>query len=151
MSSASPDRLDTLRRWARLLDTAFEVPGLGIRFGWDPIIGLIPGLGDLVTPVFSAALILHAVTLRVPKIVLIRMLINVLLDVLAGMVPLAGDLVDVAWKANARNLGLLELHAAGRGRATTGDWVFVAGILAVLAAAAAVPLLLLGWLLSRLV
>src|SRR5688572_17317552 len=148
--AGDPAQLDQLRRWARLLDSEFEIPVLGIRFGWDPIIGLIPGLGDLVTPVFSAALIMHAVRLGVPKVVQLRMLLNVLLDVASGLVPVLGDLMDVAWKANAKNLALLEAHSIGETRASRADYIFVVGILAALAICAMLPIVLLVWVMSRL-
>lgn len=136
---------DTFRRWGRLLDSEFRVPGTNIRFGWDPIVGLIPGLGDLVGPVFAVVLLLHAWKLRVPKIVMARMLVNAAIDAGLGAFPLVGDAVDVFWKANQRNVGLLERHAHPGAPARPGDWVFVIVALIVLAALVAVPILLLVW------
>lgn len=145
------DSLALLRRWTSLLDSAFQVPGTRIRFGWDPILGLVPGLGDLVTPLFAAVLLAHALTLGVPKIVQLRMVLNVLFDLLAGTIPLVGDAFDVAWKANARNLTLLERHAGGQVRPTVSDWAFVGATILVLAAIAILPLALFGWLISRVI
>lgn len=140
-----PERLETLREWSRVLDSAFRIPGTRIRFGWDPILGLIPWLGDLVTPLFSVLMIRQALRVRVPKIVLARMLLNVGIDALVGVVPLAGDLFDLGWKANARNLRLLERHAHERARATTGDWIFVGAIVAALLLVAALPMAIVWW------
>src|SRR4030095_7965267 len=103
--------LAALRKWSVLLDSAFRVPGTNLTFGLDPILGLIPGLGDLTSPLFAAVLRLHAVRMRIPRVVQVRMLINAAIDVLIGLIPVLGDLFDFGWKANVRNLALLERHA----------------------------------------
>jgi Domain of unknown function (DUF4112) len=145
-----PDRnLDTLRRWAALLDHAFRVPGTSIRFGLDPILGLFPGIGDLATPILSVLILVHGARARVPKVVLGRMVLNALIDFGVGAIPVLGDLFDFAWKSNDWNLALLERHARPGVRATRGDWIFVIGCIAVLLLAALVPLALLAWLLRR--
>jgi hypothetical protein len=145
-----PDRnLDTLRRWAALLDHAFRVPGTSIRFGLDPILGLFPGIGDLATPILSVLILVHGARVRVPKVVLGRMVLNALIDFGVGAIPVLGDLFDFAWKSNDWNLALLERHARPGVRATRGDWIFVIGCIAVLLLAALVPLALLAWLLRR--
>jgi uncharacterized protein DUF4112 len=145
-----PDRnLDTLRRWAALLDNAFRVPGTNIRFGLDPILGLIPGIGDLTSPVLAVLILVHGTRVRVPKIVLARMVLNALVDFIVGAVPFVGDLFDFAWKSNAWNLALLERHARPGARATRGDWVFVIACVTVVVLAALVPLVTLVWLLHR--
>ena len=141
----NPVALDALRRWAVLLDSAFRIPGTGIRFGLDAIVGLIPGLGDISTPVFAALLLLHAVRMRLPLVVQARMVFNAGLDMLIGMVPILGDLVDIAWKANDMNMTLLERHAYEEHRASRGDWVFVSMMIVVLVLIAVTPILLLGW------
>ncbi|MBW8895865.1 MAG: DUF4112 domain-containing protein [Acidobacteria bacterium] len=141
--------LAALRKWSVLLDSAFRIPGTSLTFGLDPILGLIPGLGDLTSPFFAALLLLHAVRMRIPRIVQLRMLINSAIDLLVGIIPVAGDLFDFGWKANVRNLALLERHAHPGSEPTTGDWVFVLSIVGVLAAIAIVPLLVTAWLLSR--
>ena len=74
-------RLEGLRVWQRLLDSAFRVPGTGIRFGWDAIIGLVPWVGDAVTALFGSVIIFHAYQLRLPRVVQLRMLINIVIDV----------------------------------------------------------------------
>ena len=124
-ASANPVTLDALRRWAVLLDSAFRVPGTSIRFGLDAIVGLIPGIGDISTPVFAALLLLQAVRMRLPLVVQARMVLNAAIDMLIGLVPILGDLVDIGWKANLRNLALLERHARPGVPPARGDYMFV--------------------------
>ena len=141
--------LDLLRRWAVLLDSYFRVPGTRIRFGLDAIIGLVPGLGDFSAPVFAAVLIATGFRMRVPAIVQVRMVLNAGLDMVLGLVPLLGDLVDVAWKANLRNLALLERHARPGVLPSRGDYVFVYVCLGLLFLMTIAPIVLVIWLLSR--
>jgi hypothetical protein len=138
--------LDLLRRWARIFDSAFRLPGTNIRFGIDPILGLVPGIGDLATPILSMFMVWHGARLGVPKVVLARMVLNALIDAAAGLIPVAGDLFDFGWKATAWNLTLLERHAMPGQRATSGDYLFVILCVVVLAAAAVLPIVLLIWL-----
>jgi hypothetical protein len=144
----SDDRaLAALRKWAYLLDAAFQVPGTKLRFGLDPIVGLIPGAGDLVTGFFSVMMLLHAVRLRIPKIIIARMMANIGLDLLTGAVPLLGDLFDAGYKANLRNLALLERHAIPGVPLDRSDYIFVWTCVAILALLAIVPVLIFWWLL----
>jgi hypothetical protein len=129
-----------------LLDSAFQVPGTRMRFGLDPIVGLIPWAGDLVTGFFSVMIVIHAVRLRIPKVVIMRMMINTGLDLVVGAIPLLGDLFDAGFKANLRNLALLERHALSTARPTRGDYLFVAGCIVVVMLLVTLPLLLLLWL-----
>ena len=145
----NPVALDALRRWAVLLDSAFRIPGTGIRFGVDAIVGLIPGLGDISTPVFAALLLLHAVRMRLPLVVQARMVFNAGLDMLIGMVPILGDLVDIGWKANLRNLALLERHARPGVPPSRSDYIFVIVCVIVLAFVALAPVAALVWVLSN--
>jgi hypothetical protein len=138
-----------LRKWSVLLDSAFRVPGTRLTFGLDPIIGLIPGLGDLTTPFFAAVLLLHAVRLRIPKVVQLRMLINAIIDLAVGLIPVVGDFFDFGLKANVRNLALLERYAQPGATAGRGDWIFVLAVIGALGALAVGPFLLAAWLLSR--
>jgi hypothetical protein len=140
--------LPALRKWAVLLDSAFQVPGTRMRFGLDPIVGLIPGAGDLVTGFFSIMILLHSIRLKIPKVVIARMLLNTGLDLLVGAVPLLGDLFDAGFKANLRNLGLLERYAHRRVKPETADYVFVGLCIAIVVTLAVVPLVVLWWLLS---
>jgi Domain of unknown function (DUF4112) len=141
--------LAALRKWSVLLDSAFRLPGTSLTFGLDPILGLIPGLGDLTTPLFAVLLLFHAVRLRIPRVVQLRMLINAAIDLIVGAIPVIGDAFDFGWKANVRNLALLERYAHPGTTASRGDWLFVLGVIAVLGAVAVIPLLFTVWLLSR--
>jgi hypothetical protein len=111
MSAASDSaaRIARLRTWAWLLDDVIPLPG-GFRIGLDPLIGLAPGLGDLIGAMLSLAIIVEATRIGVSKTVAARMLINVLIDALVGSIPIAGDLFDAGYKANRRNLELLERY-----------------------------------------
>ena len=140
-------RLEMLRRWSTQLDSAFEIPGLGIRFGWDPIIGLLPGLGDMVTPLYSIATVVTGMQLGIPRVVQLRMLFNVVIDAVVGAVPLVGDAFDVAWKANDWNMRLLERHAWEERAPSHGDWLFVIAIALAMLAVIAIPLVTLWFLL----
>ena len=143
-------RLAGLRRVADLLDNAFFVPGTSYRVGLDPIVGLVPGIGDLVSPLFTIGMLLQARQLGIPRVVQARMLFNVAIDTLVGLVPVAGDLFDFAWKSNAKNLALLELHAREERGGAAGDYAFVTLMIALVVTLAVVPFVLLGWLLSAL-
>jgi len=101
-------RLSRLRAIVRLLDTAIEIPGTGWRIGLDAILGLVPGLGDLVTTAVSAWTVREARLLGVSRSARIRMGWNIAIDFLVGAVPLAGDFFDAAWKANVKNLEIIE-------------------------------------------
>jgi hypothetical protein len=148
LTAAQEQRLKTLKHISRLLDSAFVLPGTGTRIGLDPIVGLVPGLGDLVSPLFAIAVLWQSRDLGIPRVVQLRMIFNVAIDALVGMLPLAGDLFDFAWKANDRNYALLERYAYEHRRPSAGDWLFVAALSVVLLAIAAVPFLLAGWLIS---
>jgi hypothetical protein len=97
-------RLDAL---ASLLDTAILIPGTNVRFGLDAMIGLVPGIGDAITTMLSLYIVKEARALGAPRHLILRMLGNVALDGVVGAVPLAGDLFDVMWRANKRNMKLL--------------------------------------------
>ncbi|MBV9385911.1 MAG: DUF4112 domain-containing protein [Chroococcidiopsidaceae cyanobacterium CP_BM_ER_R8_30] len=102
--------LNRIRQLSRLTDTAFKIPGTGFRIGIDPIIGLIPGGGDLISTAFSAYIIFLAASFDIPRRDLAKMLFNVALEAVVGTVPLVGDLFDAFYKSNIRNLALLEQH-----------------------------------------
>jgi hypothetical protein len=122
-----------LSQW---MDTKFRIPGVNLRFGLDALLGLIPGLGDAVTFLVSCYILSTAANLGVPRITIARMGTNVLVDLVMGCVPVLGDLFDVAWKANTRNVELLrrtlEATPQSQRRARRGDWLFVIGMLAAL-------------------
>lgn len=145
MVDAHQPRLDKLRRYQYVLDQAFRVPGTNLRFGWDPIIGLVPWAGDFLTALMAAAIVVQSHRMGVPKVVQARMVINVALDLLIGVVPFLGDVADVFWKANTKNMALLERHAHAQRPPTTGDWLFVGGVIGVIALLAMIPGLLILW------
>jgi hypothetical protein len=145
---------DWARRLSVLLDSAIRIPGTELRIGLDPILGaLLPELGDALTAALALSLLGVAFQQRVPKWVLLRMLINIAFDALLGAIPLVGDLFDFAFKANEKNLALIERHRGDPTRAATwGDRLVVLGALLVALAFAVLPLLvgaaLLRYLLS---
>jgi hypothetical protein len=102
--------LNRIRSFSRLMDNAFRIPGTPFRIGWDPIIGLIPGLGDAIDTGISAYIIVMAARFGLPRSVLGWMIFNVGLEAVLGSVPLIGDLFDAFYKSNIRNLALLEQH-----------------------------------------
>lgn len=124
--------LARVRGLAGLLDSAIRIPGTSFRVGLDPILGLIPGVGDVAAGAMGAYVLLVAAQAGVPRVVLVRMLANLGVDALVGAVPLLGDLFDAGFKANNRNVALLERALARpteTGRASRG---FVALLLAAL-------------------
>jgi hypothetical protein len=136
------DSLNLLRRWARLFDSAFRIPGTRIEFGLDPIVGLVPGIGDLASPILTLLILWQGAKMRVPKVVLVRMVLNALIDAAIGFIPIAGDAFDVFWKANDWNLALLERHALAGAHPTSGDYLFVSLCCVVVIVAALIPVLL---------
>ncbi len=110
---------------SRLLDTFFVIPGTRIRFGLEPIIGLIPFLGDQVTALISAALLYRSVQHRLPKIALVRMALNIFINAIVGMVPVLGDIFVLWYKPNIRNYRILQRYAGQATAVTGGDWLFV--------------------------
>ena len=119
--SNSPERMteSRARAYARMLDSAFAIPGTKIRMGLDALVGLIPGGGDVVGAVLSSGIVLMAMRDGVPAAVLWRMVANIAIDTLVGAVPLLGDLFDVAWKANTKNAELLDRYLEQPNKTTT--------------------------------
>src|ERR1700738_3109332 len=138
----------TLRSLEILLDEAFRIPGTAFRFGIDGIIGLVPGLGDVLAGLLSLVIPLAAWMRGVPYVTLVRMGLNLGIGVLVGSVPILGDIFDVAWKANRRNYRLLQLHLREPRRHTWRDSAFLLLLALVLGAIFAVPIVLLIWLMK---
>lgn len=105
-------RVRTVRALARFLDSAISIPGTGWKIGFDAIVGVVPVVGDLIGGSLSAYIILEAARADVPILTLARMLGNVGIDTIVGSVPALGDVFDAAWKANMKNVALLERHLA---------------------------------------
>ena len=123
--------LKSIELIARLMDSRFKIPGTRFRFGLDPLIGLIPGLGDFTGFLISGYMILICARNGAGGFVLARMTLNVFIDALIGAIPLIGDLFDFAYKANDRNLKLMQQHYI-EGRHRGGAWKVVVPILIVL-------------------
>ncbi|MFW8592806.1 DUF4112 domain-containing protein [Cribrihabitans neustonicus] len=104
------ERLSQLERLAGRMDKAFRLPVIGTRVGWDSILGLVPGIGDALTLLPAGYIIMSAHRMGAPKPVLARMAVNTGIDALIGSIPLVGDIFDIGWKANSRNVALLRRH-----------------------------------------
>jgi hypothetical protein len=122
-----PDELRALDSATRLMDSVFRIPGTQIRFGIDPLLSLIPGLGEGLSAVVSGGLVLAMLRHGANGPLVLRMVGNVALDALVGSIPLLGDLFDVAFKANRRNLRLLmRFHEQGGSRGPVWPWLLLA-------------------------
>lgn len=127
------DRLERLRRLGYLLDNSIRLPGTDFRIGLESIVGLVPGIGDLVGGGFSLYIILQAARMGAPASLLTRMGWNLAVDTVVGSVPFLGDLFDAGFKANMRNLALLDGHTQGPAPSRRASRRFVA-VLAILLA-----------------
>ncbi len=140
----SDENLDLL---SHLLDDWLRIPGTSIRFGIDAVVGLVPGFGDLLAGLFSCVLPVVAWMRGVPYVTLARMIVNLLLDILIGAVPIFGDAFHVAWKANRRNYALMTRHLQQPQRYTWKDrvflWLLAGAVIVVLAS----PMAIVLWLL----
>jgi len=119
------DRLERLRRLGYLLDNSIPIPGTRFRIGLESIVGLVPGVGDLVGGGFSLYILLQAARMGVPASLLTRMGWNLVVDVVVGAVPFLGDLFDAGFKANMRNLALLDRHTQGPAQSRRASRRFV--------------------------
>lgn len=143
------DYIAFARLLAQVLDRSIRVPGTDIRIGLDPLIGLIPGIGDAVAGLAGSMILFLAAQLQVPKIVLIRMSVNIALNGMLGAIPLVGDLFSVWFHSNVRNVALLERHIAASDRESTfGDWAFVLGLVFVIMSLFVGMLMAVVWLAS---
>jgi Domain of unknown function (DUF4112) len=141
--------LEPLFKWlALIMDELVRVPGTKFRFGLDPLLGLIPGIGDTSSALVSALALIQAVRVGVPKILLARMSLNILINEIIGVVPVAGDAFSFWFKSNARNYEIIKNHRLGSSVPGRSDWLFVIGILVLLllivCAGIAISFLVLG-------
>ena len=118
-----------VRGIAKVMDEAVTVPGTKFKFGLDSIIGLIPFVGDAGSAAISAYLLRAASRLGVPLVVQLRMLLNIVIDGVIGVIPFVGDVLDVLYKANARNARLILESVEHRGAGTRSSWLIFIGML----------------------
>jgi len=133
---------------SRVLDDLVEIPGTSQRVGVDAVVGLIPGVGDLVTAGVGGWIILEATRFRLPRVVVVRMVVNTAADLLVGAVPLLGDLFDLAFRSNRANLELFRRHAVDPDAPTSGDRAFLLGLALIVAGVVIFIAMALGALLS---
>ena len=133
---------------SHVLDDWFRIPGTSFRFGIDGIVGLVPGIGDILGGLASSIIVLAAWFRGVPYVTIARMVANVAIEVAVGLVPFFGDWFDVAWKANRRNYALLERSLNAPRKNEWGDWAFLFGLAAVMLVLTVLPLLVVGWVTS---
>ncbi|MFC7046712.1 DUF4112 domain-containing protein [Halobacteriaceae archaeon GCM10025711] len=147
------ETVERLERLSFVLDNAVRVPGTSYRVGLDPLVGLLPGIGDVPTTAVSAYIVVEAAAMGVPRATVARMVFNLVVDAVFGSIPIAGDLFDAVWKANARNVGLLEARLDDPG-AQSADrrflWLAGGGLFVVLLALSAGVVVLLAWLVRSL-
>jgi hypothetical protein len=125
--------LEPLFKWlALIMDEFLRVPGTNFRFGLDPLIGLVPGIGDTGSALVSAFALLRALRVGVPKILLARMSMNILINEIVGIVPIVGDAFSFWFKSNVRNYQIIKDHIDAPGTSRRSDWVFVIAVLALL-------------------
>jgi hypothetical protein len=132
-------RIADVEAVARWMDYAFALPG-GFRFGFSGVIGLIPGIGDLIDAVVSVYIVWRAIQIGIPRVTITRMVLNVGIEGVLGALPFIGDLCDVVFKANRRNYELLRTHLTQSRRQRRLDWLFVAGTALIGAAGIALPI-----------
>ncbi|HXB62269.1 MAG TPA: DUF4112 domain-containing protein [Acidobacteriaceae bacterium] len=142
---------ENLELLSHILDDCFRIPGTGIRFGIDGIIGLVPGLGDIVTGLASCIIVLAGWFRGVPYITLVRMLANLAIDVVIGAIPFLGDAFDIAWKPNRRNYKLLTRELTEPRRHTWRDWCVLVCMAVAIFAMLLAPLAVVLWLIVHFV
>jgi len=140
---------ENLERLSHVLDDCFRIPGTDIRFGIDGIIGLVPGLGDILTGLASCIIVLAAWFRGVPYITIARMLANLAIDVVIGAIPFLGDAFDIAWKPNRRNYKLLTRHLAEPRKHTWRDWCVLLCMTCAMLAMLLAPLAVVLWLIAH--
>ena len=146
--TASPADMEAL---AWLLDNSIPIPGTSRRIGLDAVIGLVPGLGDVVSGGLGILVVARAVQLGLPGVVIARMLVNVALDFVIGSIPVIGDAFDLWFKANARNVGLVRRYTLAPGSSTAPQWGFFGVILAGLVLLAVATVWLIAELLGTVI
>lgn len=150
-NSPSSQRILLARFLAEWLDQRFTIPGTSIKIGLDPILGLIPGIGDAVANLAGSAILLIAAQYQVPKIVLLRMGLNVALNAIIGAIPVFGDVFSIWFRSNAKNAQLLERYVSAEERASTfGNWIFVIAVIGGIILLSIGILIATAWLIKQL-
>ena len=150
-SSSSPQRFWLAKFLADWLDQRFTIPGTSIRIGLDPILGLIPGIGDMIANLAGSAIILIAAQYRLPKIVLLRMGLNVALNAMIGAIPVFGDIFSIWFRSNVKNAQLLERYVGTEARVSNfSNWIFVIAVIGGIILLLIAILLVTVWVLKRL-
>jgi len=135
---------------AKALDTTVRIPGTSIYIGLDPLIGLIPGIGDALANMIGAAIIGIAARLRLPRVVLARMSLNLLINGVVGAVPLVGDVFSIWFRSHAKNAALLREAAMRPDRETSPDWFYLTGIIGGTVLAMVLAIAFVVWLVAKL-
>ncbi len=135
---------------AKVLDTSIRIPGTSWSIGLDPLLGLIPGIGDVIANLIGTVILGIATRLQVPRIVLTRMSLNLLINGTVGAVPIVGDLFSVWFRSHARNAALLREAALKPDRETHADWFYVAGIIGGTVALLLLMVAFMVWLVYKL-
>jgi Domain of unknown function (DUF4112) len=156
MSTPKIATLKKLKTISNLLDNAIAIPGTKYKFGLDPIIGLFPAVGDYITLFISGYIIYEAAKLGAKQETLVKMALNILIDSLVGTVPVAGDVFDLAWKANQQNIDLLEKELPalettiqpGDGEVIAVNWLPIISIFGAIIAVIAISSFVVLWLLK---
>jgi hypothetical protein len=150
-NSPSSQRILLARFLAEWLDQRFTIPGTSIKIGLDPILGLIPGIGDAVANLAGSAILLIAAQYQVPKIVLLRMGLNVALNAIIGAIPVFGDVFSIWFRSNAKNAQLLERYVSAEEQASTfGNWIFVIAVIGGIILLSIGILIATAWLIQQL-
>lgn len=148
--SSHSNKVNRLRSLSHLLDNAIPIPGTGYRIGLDPILGLLPGGGDTIAGALGAYIIIEAARMGLPRKVIGEMVGNIIFDSVVGIVPVLGDFFDVTWKANVRNIALLEQHLHLIPQNRKSERLFLIGLILLLTAIvigfATLTVLLISWL-----
>jgi hypothetical protein len=137
------ENLDML---SHILDDFLRIPGTSIRFGLDGIVGVVPGIGDVLGGIASSIIIVAAWIRGVSYATVARMVANVGIEVVVGSIPVIGDMFDIAWRANRRNYALLASSLAEPRKHTIQSWIFLIGLCILLTGLFLLPMLLLAWL-----
>jgi len=135
---------------AKILDTSIRIPGTSVYLGLDPLLGLIPGIGDAIANLIGTIILGLATRLRLPRIILARMSLNLLINSAVGAVPIAGDLFSVWFRSHARNAALLREATTRPSRETRADWFYVSGIIGGTVALLLLAIAFVVWLVVRL-